>query len=225
MANTRTPPPEAMEEVARQLGERLIVAGDQDRPRFSFESLNEIASPDDSTVRLGATFEVWRLSPIAVAQSRPPEAKLTKLARRVGWHHQVKLNDNSVGFARSSQAKLENGFSVDEIFVSEAEADAPDERVNLAEEINKAILWANEHIPDNKVAHLLTAPAYQIEALWFLDEEASEQTSDGDVYIVSLPPDNERLVAAKLMPAQFFLEALRNETPGMGVVHKQKRKR
>jgi len=224
MANTKTPPLDALQDVGRQLRDRLIVGADQDHPSFSFESLNTFADPLTSTVELGATFELWRLSPSAVEASRPGDANLMKLAKRIGWHHQLRLDSSSVGFARSSKPKLEDGLSLDEIFVSETDDETPGDGESLAKEINKAILWANDNVPDDKIAHLLTAPAYQIEALWFVDE--AEVASGGDVYIISVPSNIERLTPFKLIPVKSFLEVLRNETPGMGgVVHKEDRKR
>ncbi len=217
MAHTRTPPVGALEQVGQQLRERLIVGEDSDAPSFSFESLNAVASPLSSTVELGATFELWRLSPSAIEETRPGAVPLSKLAKRIGWHHQVRLDDKSLGFARSS-AKLEDekSFSVDAIFVADV-ADGGEE-INLAEEINKAILWANDNIGDEKVANLLTAPAYQVEAMWFVDER---NPSNGDVYIISLPSDFQGLREAELFSAKQFLEALRNERPVQGLIHKR----
>lgn len=216
MAHTRMPPIGALEQVGQQLRERLIVGEDSDAPSFSFESLNAVASPLSSTVELGATFELWRLSPSAIEETRPG-VPLGKLAKRIGWHHQVRLDDKSLGFARSS-SKLEDekSFSVDAIFVADV-ADGGEE-INLAEEIHKAILWANDNIGDEKVANLLTAPAYQVEAMWFVDER---DPADGDVFIISLPSDFQGLREGKLFSTKQFLDALRNETPVQGLIHKR----
>lgn len=221
MANTKTLPPEALNEVGRQLRERLIVAEDPSQPVFSFESLENVSSARESSVGLGTTIELWRLSPSAIGKPGQEQKGLRDLAKQVGWHHQIRVNDDSVGFARSSTPPNENTTSsVGGIFMTD-----------LARKIDQAFIWANENagtderLSDDKTARMLTVPAYLIDALWFLDESADAQAgSNGYIYLISLPPDIKRLQQSEFISADDFVEALRHESPGMGLIHKEFRK-
>jgi hypothetical protein len=221
MANTKALPPEMLNEVGRQLRERLIVAEESSQPVFSFDSLERTSSARTSTVGLGTTIELWRLSPSAIQKPGQEQKGLRYLAKQVGWHHQIKVNDKSVGFARSSTPTNDDrNSSVDGIFMTD-----------LAQKIDEAFSWANENagryeaLSDNKTARLLTVPAFLIDSLWFIDEspEAEREMSNGYIYLISLPRDIKRLDAPELISAEDFVEALRKEPPGMGLIHKEVR--
>lgn len=219
MANTTPPPAETMAEVGRQLRERLIVEEIPEEPVFSFASLERVSMARNSTVNLGTSIELWRLSLRAVERSKAEGLGLRNLAKRIGWHYQFKVNNNSVGFARSTSWKDKEAgaeAAVEEIFVSD-----------VAALIDKAINWANENasnnekLSDDRTARVLTVPSFQIEALWFVEEAPSGrgEPSNGDVYLVSVPPGVERLRESEFISADTFLEALRDQSPGMGLIH------
>jgi hypothetical protein len=216
MANTTPPPLETMAEVGRQLRERLIVDEIPDEPVFSFDSLERVSMARESTVDLGTSIELWRLSLRAVERAKVEDLGLRDLAKRIGWHYQFKVNDNSVGFARSASLKDARDSAVEEIFVSD-----------VAQAIDQAINWANENagtnekVSDDRTARVLTVPSFQIEALWFIQEDPAGRgdNSNGDVYLVSVPPGVERLRESQFISADTFLEALRDQSPGMGLIH------
>jgi hypothetical protein len=209
MANTKTIPDETRGEIARQIKERLVVEDDDNAPFFSFESLGARGAPSTSALDLAETFEVWRLSPAAVRRFEMGKCGLGSLAKPTGsWHHQIKLDNDYLAFARSSLSEDGGGgWSVEAIFVSP-----------IAKAIDTAIEWTDNNIPDDKLARLLTAPAYHVMALWFVNEDAQcEADLGGDVLIVTAPSDLPQLAPLKLLDSDTFLEILRQQLVGMGI--------
>jgi hypothetical protein len=212
MAETNSPAKEDLRIIAQEILKRLVVKDSHNDLTFSFKSLNDLGSPSNSTLKMGATFELWRLNPSAIDKFEEESGDLTSLATRTGrWHHQIRLDDGAAAFARSEYKKEDEveGWSVGEIFVSPR-----------AEEIDKAILQANQEFPeDTLLVRLLTAPAYQVEALWFVDKAEAERgvETGGELLIVTAPSDNDYLAPLKRISAANFLETLRGMPVGMGI--------
>jgi hypothetical protein len=209
MAVTNAPPPDALKEVARQVARRLVVQEGSD-PIFSISPLNERGSPSRSVLEMGVTLALWRLTPAAVDRSGQEGADLAKLATPAGrWHHQIKFDDGDAAFARSRCAGEASECSVDEIFVSP-----------LAEQIAEAVELAETEFPgDDLLARLLTAPAYKVEALWFVNKAEAERRAEkgGELLIVTAPADIYGLAPLRRIAPHDFLEALRGAPVGLGL--------
>src|SRR5215468_5134672 len=103
MANANTIQDVILADIARQIRERLVVEDSNNIPIFSFESLSERGAPSTSALLLVETLEVWRLSPIDVSKFEKGISSLGALAKRTKlWHHQIKLDNDCLAFARSA---------------------------------------------------------------------------------------------------------------------------
>jgi hypothetical protein len=219
MAETNAPPVEVLDEVAQQIRKRLVVADDNHNVIFSFKTLNERGSPATSTLDMGETFELWTLSPAAVDKFEAEGGDLAKLATRTGrFHHQITLDNGAAAFARSGYSAEDEGngpLVVDEIYVSQRAVD-----------LNEAIKVANLEFPeDTFLARLLSASAYQLEAIWFvnLDDAISKVETGGELLIVTSPSDYTSLAPLQRINAHDFLKALIGMPIGMGIIAGQRR--
>lgn len=212
MAETNSLPADVLQDIAQQIRKRLVVLDANNDLVFSFRSLDDRGSPSTSTLKMGATLELCKLTPSAFDIFEEKGGDLARLAVPTGrWHHQIRLDDGAAAFARSEYREVGEGigWDVEEIFVSPR-----------AEEIDEAILLANKEFPeDTLLVRLLTVPAYQVEALWFVDRDAAERgvETGGELLVVTAPDDNTRLTRLKRISAQDFLEALRGMPVGMGI--------
>jgi hypothetical protein len=209
MAKTNTLPNDTRVEIARQIGERMMAGDDDDAPILSFESISSQDTPSNPAIGLTESFEVWRLSPGAVRRFERGKCGLGVLAKRTeSLQHQIRLANGDLAFATSSSSSNSDGsWLVEEIFVSP-----------IAKAIDKAIEWTDENIPDDKMTRLLTAPAYHVTALWFVNEDDQcEADLGGDVLIVTAPSDSPQLEPLKLLDSDTFLEILRQRPVGIGL--------
>ncbi|HKQ50801.1 MAG TPA: hypothetical protein VJT74_00430 [Pyrinomonadaceae bacterium] len=218
MAQTNAPDAKILEDVARQIRERLITTDPENELTFSFTTLNDRGSPQTSVVDMGETFELWLLTPTAVDKFEAGGGDLARLATRTGrLHHQIRLDDGSAAFARSDLAQpgVNAPPVVDEIFVS-----------RRAAEIDKAIERANHEFPDDTyLARLLSAPAYQVESLWFVNKAQADHgvETGGELLIVTAPRNQTRLSALQRIDAPQFLKALVGMPVGMGLIARSER--
>ncbi len=205
MAETNAPSAEVLEQIALQISRRLVVS-DGDKLVFSFTSLNERGSPSTSTLDMGETFELWRLTPAAVDKFSQEGGDLRSLATRTGrWHHQIKLDGGVAAFARSGNQK--GGWIVDEIYVTP-----------LAETLDQAIERADALFSQDAIAVLLTAPAYQVEALWFLPR-GDTTVNDSELLVVTARTDLT-LTPFQRVTSVEFIKALQGVPIGMGIKSK-----
>jgi hypothetical protein len=180
-----------LNDIAKQLGSLLPAApGNWD---FAAEDLGEA-----ERIELAETFELWVLDLEAIRQKK---GGLPQLARPTGrWHHQIRRGDTPALFARSAEIGTPAAWKVTEMFESE-----------LAAKIDRAISWIDGNVPGNPLARLLVVPAYQLNAMWLLEDKKSL------VYVIDCPT---RLHS--LHPGDFFenetqfVTLLRKEEPVVG---------
>lgn len=228
MAQTKTEllTPKVLSNIAKQVRELLLIPSSSTFVSL-FERMQERGlSPTSafnlltSALNLVESFELWMLSPKDVRSFKKGQNSLLSLAKETGGgHHQIKLGGFSPAFARSSPPSPDNSdddWFIDNIFVS-----------HIAEDIDNAIEWADKHDPEDKLdTRLLTAPAYQVEALWFVDKLSGGRVAD-DILVVTAPSDllqtvpfqlvNSDKVPFQLVDSDDFLEALRQRKVGMGL--------
>ncbi len=211
MPVTNAPPLTDLQEIASQIRRRLLVS-DGDSLAFSFNTLNERASPATSSLDMTLTLDLWRLTPAAVDRFKEEGGDLAKLATPSGrFHHQVKLDGDATAFARSGYSSGKEGerWLVDEIYVSP-----------LAVQLEEVYESSKKLFPgDNFLARLLTAPAYKVEALWFVNRADAENgvETGGDLLIVDAPGGQARLEPHQRINSTEFLEILRNMPVGLGI--------
>lgn len=199
MADTEKPSEDTLESIARQIGEWLP----ESKQENTFLGIREVTAPTPKA-KLKETLAVYTLEVKAIQSDNGTASDLSSLAQPTNsWHHQVKQSDGSHAFARSSTDDKSGQHSLDELFYG-----------TLAEKIDKAISWADAHVPDTMLARLLLVPSYRVEALWFFPKECHENEAAGDeIYVMTAPQSFTKLAPDNLYSARDFLEALRHEKP------------
>jgi hypothetical protein len=242
---------EKLENVSMQLGrwldktatERFRAAGEKvgASPAFLNNdelSLTEASAPPLATqppsFRLGETFVLWSLGFDRITDGLRTGVDLVQLARPTGrWHHQIKINAEPVGFARSFSKDDALGLDVRQMFVSD-----------LARYIDEALAWIDEfevEHPDYAASHslvrLLFVPAYQTHAFWLSRGDSGSwlqslmsraakifgmapKQNDGksDLLIIDAPSHLSALRPNTLLSSDAFLEAFRGEAPLGGLI-------
>lgn len=228
---------DALKSIADQIGDRIAeefssapaaeppapVEAD-DRPS-DFNPFAVIGDPRTARFRLVETFEVWKLFVGGADELARASEDLVTLTRPTGaYHHQVKVGDGeaaiAVAFAHSYALRLDERVVRDFFF-------SP-----LAADIDKAVGLADQLIPGDAVARLLSASEYKVEALWFVTPSAGAApaspgaaqprsiTTKG-LIIVSAPDSFRRALgtqATQLVSSSDFIQALTRAKRGMGLL-------
>jgi hypothetical protein len=124
---------------------------------------------------LHESVDVWDLPANAVVGSTND---LNILAKPLGqWHLQIKSDTTPIAYARSSTVgSAATDWSVDGIFQSE-----------LAQEFDEAIGWIDNNFPgENFLVRLLVIPAYQVHALWLINED---DPKDQQIVVIDAPKE------------------------------------
>jgi hypothetical protein len=125
------------------------------------------------------------------------------------WHHQVKLNGKSLACARSGPAEDdETRGSLHRLWVTSlaASIDRALDRVENDKRIRDAV-------GENPLVRLLVVPAYQVNALWLIDERA--RTSH--VLVLDFPRRFDKLESDNPLTSREFLERLRKQPKAIGI--------
>lgn len=208
MAETDKLPPQVLNGIAGQIRSRLAAVGVGNGLSEDFESLTAAESTSQG-LELAETFSLWTLGTDDIVRFKQTGADLADLARETGrWHHQLKSPKGPVGFARSlSPGADPEKTSVRDVFFSE-----------LSALINRAIRVADEVIPDNRVARLLSVPAYQVHAFWFVNQDPADDYHDQmDVLIIDAP-GRLKLKPRSFLSARDFLSTLASEDHIRGLI-------
>jgi hypothetical protein len=239
MADLRELPPDALQGIARQIGERLYDAlsssanvvsppdvEGEDAPS-DFEALAGIGDPASVHFELAETLEVWRLRAGAADDFVLTREDLLTLGRPTGaYHHQITAGGGAggrgaaVAFARSWPLGADQTeWSVRDLFFSP-----------LAARVDEALGRADEQVVGDAVARLLSLPEYRIEALWLIDLPAEAgQPPDGAhdssppaprhitsrVMVISAPTRFAQRTMTLLSSSE-FMHALVGTNKGMG---------
>ena len=205
MAVTKTLPTDVLNSIAKQIGDRI---GPIDGIR-QFRTLDGQPLPDQG-LSVGESFEVWKFIPDALEEITDGNFDITKLVRRAGvWHHQLRLENQAVGFARSKPLGPDPAsWSVRDIFVSD-----------LAQAVDEAIAYIDDHgLPDNVEVRLISMPRQQLEAFWFVSEGSPPDPKwNNQVLIVRAPERIHEFAFLRQMRSEDFLAALVTKERGMGI--------
>jgi hypothetical protein len=201
MAVTKTLPTDVLESIATQIGARFGPMPEGHGHFFRFD-------PSASRPEIGETFEVWKLIPDAIDEITRGNLDITKLTRPTGiWHHQLRDETRAFGFARSKPLGAgPDDWSVRDIFMSE-----------VAAKIDTAINWVDRNIPDNQVeVRLLSLPAYQVEAFWFVSKDPNYADEWNDQLLIIHSRDAIDGLGPKI-DSKSFLASLPRMPRGMGI--------
>jgi len=105
---------------------------------------------DESPIELGESFGVWMLGMDSIEDDLDIERTASFIDR---WHHQIRFADIAKAFGRSTRRS--GAWSLVEFSVSP-----------LADQIDDAIKWIDNHIPDPQIVRLLVVPNLLLHALW-----------------------------------------------------------
>jgi hypothetical protein len=171
---------------------------------------SEPTSPPDAPplrYTIGDSFELWTFARGMTKEFEAGNRDLSALLRHSGvWHHQLNINEIPAGFARSKPlGPTPDSWSVKEIFWSP-----------LAKNIDKAIDWIDEHVPDGVEARLLSAPFQQTEAFWFVTAPNSENADEWNdkLLIVVSSKHLKELKPGTLVDSATFLRFMASPKPG-----------
>jgi hypothetical protein len=203
---------DVLDDLAQQATRRLIVSQDVGSSPFLFmDTLTADPLSPSSELRLGETFEVWRITPVMVEAYAGKSEDIIRFAEPTGrLHHQIKLVGDAKVYARSKPSATDAGkLSLRELVTS-----------SLATKIDKGVRWADKHkeeLPDDMVARLLVSPLYQMVALWFVNKSAlTDKSGVSKVLIVSARSDS-RLPLMSLLNSSELVELLDREPTGRGL--------
>jgi hypothetical protein len=213
MAVTEQLPADVLQSVAEKIRTRLGSPTIQPEVLNAFAAVGPAVEADETplpAVELAETFAVWTLG--AEALQNAAGAELAQLAQPTQrFHHQIKFAGEAKAFARTLPLGEDaQSWSVREFAMSP-----------LADLTNQAIVLTDEQIPDDKVARLLLVPAYQVCALWFVNENGLAGTpavDEKEVLIISAPEENNELRSGRFLSGRDFLKALTAQTGITGFI-------
>lgn len=203
MAFTKTLPQDVLNSIANDIGARF----EPSDGNMHFRAID--GRPlEQHGLNLGETFEVWRLIPDAIREIASANTDIARLTRRSGlWHHQLRSGGEPVGFARSKPLGPDpSSWSVRDIFTSE-----------VAARIDEAIAWVDKNVPDDVEVRLLSIPAQQVEAFWFVTDAQSHQQWNDTLLVLRAPERMPELEFLKLVNSKEFLKSLDTPERGRGI--------
>jgi hypothetical protein len=169
------------------------------------ESLPEGDAPPPAkpSYELGESFALWTLGFKAIQKGLWTGEDLGRLATSSGrWHHQVKVNKNPVGFARTTPPDGEAAATVLQLYVTD-----------IAKAIDGAIKWLDrfeeanpDYVRQSPTVRLLHVPPYYLYAFWLVKSD----NQPSDVLVIDAPTILKELPFDKLIDSKEFLNAFRN---------------
>lgn len=183
MAHRQDFPQAALRAIARQIAERRPVA-----------ALG--LAPPGAALQIAESFPVWMLQ---FDPAIPVDTDLHKITKETGhWQHQVRNDTGTKQIARSITPS----------------AGAPEQTrlvelstTPIAEKIDAAIKWIDDHVPGDPLARILAVPALHVTTFW-LEENHTHQ-----IVLVSRPEAFDNLRYNHLYPAAEFLRELYRHKP------------
>jgi hypothetical protein len=160
---------------------------------------------------LNETFAVYTLGADDIIHGQQTGADLLSLAEPADrYHHQIRVDNQAVGFARTTIATDENGQSLCQLYLSE-----------LAPAIDAAIDWLDQlattdqaFADSDPLVRLLFVPAFYVYAFWLI----KEQGESSDVLVIKSPVSLQNLPTDRVISSQEFLAAFQHAHPGGGLV-------
>ncbi|MBV9209858.1 MAG: hypothetical protein JOZ52_04480 [Acidobacteria bacterium] len=163
-----------------------------------------------SPLRLQETFAIYRLGAKSIKDAAEAGKDIAEFARNTGrWHHQVKVDEEPVAFARTCAAKQDGAYDVCQFFVSD-----------LSKAIDDAITWIDkyeaahpEYAETDPLVRLLVVPAYNVLAFWLL----KQKTGQSDLLVIDALAELVELKEERLLSSAEFLKAFGGHDPITGV--------
>src|SRR5205085_2912671 len=177
------------------------------QPLALSETVKAIDEAVPPSFELGETFALYTLGLEAIKEGLKTGADLIDLAKSAErWHHQIKVNKQTVGYARSAQSAQDPNFCLCQLYLSD-----------VARAIAIAIkqlddLEAQVYADCDPLVHLLFIPAYYVYAFWVIKEHAGQS----DVFVIDAPLSLQDLQFDRVLSSQEFLAAFRNVPPPIG---------
>jgi hypothetical protein len=138
----------------------------------------------------GNPFSVWVLGTDGLVSTQKDKdlRDLAKDTKR--WHHQIKLGAN-LAYARSAIPDNKSRHaSLTKLSVSA-----------LAKNVDEALKWFEKNVRNETWVRLLTVPAYDVNALWWIDQAGNSQ-------VLVLPDRFSNLKSLQRLSSQAFLKFL-----------------
>lgn len=225
MADTKQLPEATMRDIASQVGDRIaeeLSSTAEAEPPARGEGVGQpeyvspLAGVNPKTARfeITETFEVWKLRAGADDQLAGTGEDLVTLAGPTGtYRHQVRLvqgvEEKTVAFAQSYPAANDpNKCVVRDFYFSP-----------LAAQLDKAIGAADQLVPGDAVARLLSLPEFKVEALWFVtppEAAAPDVIKTLGVIVIAAPPSFKGETLS-LLDSTTFIRILSKTRRGMGL--------
>jgi hypothetical protein len=174
----------ALHRIAKQVGDRLSTF-----------------RPESGIVTLHESLQLWLLPPGAMNRAETRDADLAEYAVKSNrWHHQLHDGLNVFGFARSTSERNQN-WILREIF-----------ETPIAASIDDAITTVDKQVcTGDPLVRLVYAPAFQLYALWLVEEGKNTRVA------VAHAPAQFSLPRNEVFNSSVLVRLLRNEEPIVGV--------
>lgn len=148
---------------------------------------------------LTETFPIWTLPTDTIDTSKDNLLELAQDTHR--WHSQILIGGKPEGVARSIVLDGDvSGWSVKQVL-----------KGDLAQTVDDAIRWVDAEVETDPLVCILEVPTFFITALWLIDGQESS------IVIAKCPESLQELDRLVQYSSQEFLEALRRESPAIGI--------
>jgi hypothetical protein len=179
------------------------------KPLPSADHLSDNAP--SSPFKLQDTFAVYRLGAKSIKNPDNANIDIAALAKNTWrWHHQIKVDEQPVAFARTCASEQAGAYDVCQFFVSD-----------LSGAVDDAITWIDkyeakhpEYAETEPLVRLLVVPAYNVLAFWLL----KQKTGQSDLLVIDALPELVELKRDQLLSSAEFLKAFTEHDPITGVV-------
>lgn len=201
-----------LEEVASQLTDWLNLEMTQKMSEAaglseSLSGFDAVTSPSPAFT-LEETFEVYMLGTNLIDRAIESGKDLIDFAKPTHRsHHQVKINNAPVGFARSL---IDDERQVSQLFISD-----------LAKAYDRSIKWLEtfeaEHedlTTEDRLVRVLIVPAYHVHAFWLFSQELRKS----ELLVIEAPAELKRLETNRLLSSREFFEAFKDVLPTAGLI-------
>ena len=155
---------------------------------------------------LAETFDIYVLGANLIDPAIDSGEDLSKFAQSTRRaHHQIKVDNEAVGYARSLIGRQPP--KVSQLFVSNL-AKAYDQSIKLLEK------YEDEHKDEKeRLVRVLLVPAYQVHAFWLFAENQKSE-----LLVIDAPAELKDLQTDRLLSSDYFLRAFKGIKPTAGLI-------
>lgn len=210
---------ENLNRVASEIGEFMWPRSDS-RSDVSFSEPTNRHDNDDSPLRLTETLTVWQLTMEALEtlnESRKVGGDIVDWVEQQPFlHHQIRLRENTVGFARSYIANSASAEEEESKKIVFHVSDDP----SYASLLTKAFIAVDRNeiidavVEADPVVRLLEIPSFQFYGLWLFSEELQESR----ILVISAAERYKELAPGALLKSEEFFGSLQTGGPLIDVI-------